>query len=203
MSESSIITAGGHKVRFEDGSESFVEKFWLQRNVVNTREFKKFCDETGYRTTAECCNDMTTYLDHLEIYGDLTRKQQDELPVGYISWHDADAYCRWKGGRLLTDAEWMAASLGATPVHPRNKEEEYELAAEAALDTSRAYLSGPEYTGTLIEGGRKAIIRVLPAYILTPDWQKIERINRQPGSLEEYDSPCVFRVCWSELPEGL
>jgi len=77
----------------------YLGAFYLDRYEITTGRYAKFLKATG---------SVRPPLGWETL--DLARGS--DLPVTGVDWRDADAYCRWTGRRLPTEAEWEKGARG-------------------------------------------------------------------------------------------
>ena len=87
---------------FDEKPESRVmlDAYWIGRNEVTNGAYLAFVAVTGHRKP------ISRYVKHFEKVNGLLQ------PAVYVSWDDADTYCRYRGARLPTEAEWEKAARG-------------------------------------------------------------------------------------------
>jgi formylglycine-generating enzyme required for sulfatase activity len=102
------------------------EGFYIDKYEVTNAQYKEFCDATAREVRPEHWED-----------GNIPDKKQKHAAV-YVTWHDAVAYCQWKGKRLPTEQEWEHAARGSdNRLFPWGMSPKRKFPKYANLDTGR------------------------------------------------------------------
>ena len=99
---------GGHSTPDEGPKHKVsLDAFLIGKYEVTNAQYHAFVKATGHRLPENCCDPRYNIWN-----GDRVSPEVEKLPVINISWDDADAFCKWSGARLPTEAEWEKAARG-------------------------------------------------------------------------------------------
>jgi gamma-glutamyl hercynylcysteine S-oxide synthase len=115
-----LVEGGSHEIGAPDVGFAYdnerprhsveLEPFWIDRTPVTNAAYAAYLEDAGAEPPMYWQRDAEAWI--RTVMG-RTEVIDPEQPVIHVSWHEADAFARWAGKRLPTEAEWEAAAKGA------------------------------------------------------------------------------------------
>lgn len=110
----------------------WLDDYGLANRLVTNGEYLEFIEDEGYERSELWLSDGWFQVQkqrwNAPLYWEIHDGQwqqmslrglqpmQEHTPVSHISYYEADAFARWAGQRLPTEAEWENAALGLEPL---------------------------------------------------------------------------------------
>lgn len=117
--------------------------FEIARTETTVGQFRRFAQATGTVTAAEQAGGGQTYEAGWTAKPDWTwaapfgRPAADDEPAVHLTQPEAEAFCRWAGGRLPSDAEWTSAAYAeqrAAPPPPFERGRRYPYPSGSGVE---------------------------------------------------------------------
>ena len=112
----------------------YLDAFYIDKCEVTNQQFEAFIMAGGYQEAKYWRPEGWRFVQEKQIYQpiDLNRDNFNNpiQPVVGINWYEADAYARWAGKRLPTEAEWEKAARGTDArIYPWGNEMDFSRLA--------------------------------------------------------------------------
>ena len=125
--EAALVEIGHHGPGFHFDNETprhrvWLDRFQLQSDLVSNRHYQAFISDGGYKRPELWMSEGWSLCqqngweapcywrgDDNEFTLAGLRPLDPEAPVRHLSWFEADAFARWSGARLPSEAEWEHA----------------------------------------------------------------------------------------------
>jgi formylglycine-generating enzyme required for sulfatase activity len=127
-----IVPAGSFTMGDEDSPlrEIYLDAFYIDKYEITVSRYAKFLQTTGGVRPPD-------------RWEEASQAGAMELPVIGVDWHDADAYCKWVGRRLPTEAEWEKAARGTDGrTYPWGNDAPTSLRANFGQSSDNPYKGG-------------------------------------------------------------
>lgn len=207
------VIRGGHFIRGSNGGSRdevpchriFIDSFALDIHPVTNEQFIRFLEYMGGEKDQNY-NDLIRLKDARISRSAgklLIESGYAKHPVVGVTWYGADAYAKWAGKRLPTEAEWEIAARGGSEhaTYPTGEQIEKNQANFFSSDTTAVMSYKPNGYGIYDMAGN--------VYDWCQDWYGY---NFYEASSQEPNNPKgpvqgVYRVlrggCWKSLQEDL
>ncbi len=91
----------------------YLDTYWIDRYPVTCRQYQAFIEAGGYQNSEWWSNSGWKWLQDHPVHRPLywvDAPEWENHPVCGVSWYEAEAYARFVGKRLPTEAEWEKAA---------------------------------------------------------------------------------------------